>query len=122
MKFETSTNIAQKTFTIEFKTVSIKGIAILSVRDNFEKIGGQMKNTFMYWTFPAFVTRPLIEEIIRNTCFVCGGLMRDGIAIQNGILKASGDRENNGYTPYPDANNHSVINVRKCTVCGHSHT
>ena len=75
------------------------------------------------WEFPNFVSNETISEIIHNTCFECGGLMGNGIAIQNGVLKAPGDRESSiCYTPYVDPNNHSVINVRKCTVCGHSHT
>jgi hypothetical protein len=119
MQFETSTNITKKTFTVEFKTVSIKGIAILSVRDSFERIGGKMENTFTCWTFPAFVTRPLIDEIIHNTCFECGGLMKDGQAIRNGKLTVE---KQQGAIEYPDPNNHSLIKVRKCTVCGHSHT
>lgn len=74
----------------------------------------------------SFVTSQVIQEIIRNTCFKCGGLMKDGQAIQNGkLLVSSYDSAvgtYQGVIEYPDVNNHSVIKVRKCTVCGHSHT
>ena len=99
-----------------------KQIFLDSLMESLKKIGG--KYTFnLVWEFPIFVASGVIEEIIHNTCFVCCGLMGDGIAIQNGVLKAPGDRESSiCYTPYVDPNNHSVINVRKCTACGHSHT
>lgn len=97
--------------------------ACLEILTSFEKIGGKVDNdNSCIFHFPSFITSQVLEEIIHNTCFVCGGLMKDGQAIQNGTLKLPGDRENNDYTPYPDTTNYSVIKVRKCSICGHSHT
>ena len=52
------------------------------------------------WEFPNFVSNETISEIIRNTCFECGGLMGDTWA----------------------SDNVNSIHIRKCKVCGHSHT
>lgn len=77
----------------------------------FEKLGGQVDheiNSCKYF-FPMFVTSEIIEEIIRNTCFECGGLMKDEIQFVN--LKLKNKKTDT-----------IQINVRRCTICGHSHT
>lgn len=76
-----------------------KQIFLDSLMESLKKIGG--KYTFnLVWEFPIFVASGVIEEIIHNTCFECGGLMGDTWA----------------------SDNVNSIHIRKCTACGHSHT
>jgi len=101
--------------------------ACLEILTSFEKIGGKVDNdNSCIFHFPSFITSQVIEEVIRNTCFVCGGLMGDGQAIQNSkIIIESYDSAIDTYEgriEYPDTNNYSTIKVRKCSTCGHSHT
>lgn len=126
MQFETSTNVTQKTFNIKLEHKPMRPSVIDAFISHFERIGGKAVEHAGNWVFPAFVTRPLIEEIIRNTCFVCGGLMQDGVAVQNSkITVSSYDNATETYcgeVEYPDFTQLKRIKVRKCTVCGHSHT
>lgn len=120
---EIGTDYATVTFTGHLYRLPVK--AHNSLMNVLEKLGGIVDHEVnsCEFKFPSFVSSIVIAQVIHNTCFECGGLMGNGIAIQNGVLKAPGDRESSiCYTPYVDPNNHSVINVRKCTVCGHSHT
>lgn len=111
----------------DYSTVTFKTFGHANMKIVFERLGGKMTdNSYLNWLFPSFITSEVIQEVIHNTCFVCGGLMKDGTAIQNGkILVSSYDSAVDTYEgeiEYPDANNHFVIKVRKCTSCGHSHT
>ena len=79
----------------------------LSLELSFERLGGEYMPEMsgehgIIFKFPAFVSAGTLHEIIRNTCFECGGLMKDGIAIQNQILEMPGEKERGGYTPYSD--------------------
>ncbi len=81
--------------------------ACLEILTSFEKIGGKVDNdNSCIFHFPSFITSQVLEEIIRNTCFVCGGLMKDD------TVKIPNLTED-----YP-----FNVKVRKCTNCGHSHT
>lgn len=78
----------------------------------FERLGGKYKNSLKNWTFPSFVTSEIIQEIIHNTCFKCGGLMKD---------------DNKLSLRFINSNQCSIKlfnenKVRKCIQCGHSHT
>ena len=73
-----------------------------SLFDSIKRIGGTCNGNVMNaWTVPSFITSQVIEEIIYNTCFACGGLMTNFLDIKttNGKLK-----------------------IRKCSQCEHSHT
>ena len=72
--------------------------------------------------FPSFITSQVLQEVIHNTCFVCGGLMKDSTAFKNqDVVEVP-----NGLTMtshvFKGAGEARQIKVRKCTVCGHSHT
>lgn len=106
-----------------FDFIKFKLPVIESFENSFSRIGGTYHPEEEYiWKFPGFITFQVIDEIIHNTCFVCGGLMKDGQAIQNGEIRVPEEDVRGGYTPYVDTTNHSLIKVRKCTSCGHSHT
>ncbi len=108
--------------TVTFYNVKVKWDVIAQMMSWFERLGGTLIETNVY-QFPSFITSEVIQEVIHNTCFVCGGLMKDGQAIQNGVVKVYGENERSiCYTPYVDPTNHSLIKVRKCSSCGHSHT
>lgn len=86
----------------DYSTVILQGHLSAKVLESmfsvFDKLGGEsIENTWDKWIFPSFITSEVIEEVIRNTCFVCGGLMKD-------------------------EEYHSDHVLRKCTSCGHSHT
>ena len=74
--------------------------------------------------FPSFITSQVLQEVIHNTCFVCGGLMKDSTALDNTYVTSvdfPGETNLRGCTQskigYP-----VMKNVRKCSSCGHSHT
>ena len=89
-----------------------KKIVVESILDGFKKLGGVNTESFM-WEFPTFITPQVIQEIIHNTCFVCGGLMQNAILLENGKHCISEEKANT-------SNNSKAI--RKCSSCGHSHT
>jgi len=118
MQFETSTNVTQKTFNIKLEHKPMRPSVIDAFISHFERIGGKAVEHAGNWVFPAFVTRPLIEEIIRNTCFECGGLMKNGEAIVDHKYVYT----DAGKELWKNSEFAKKINVRKCTSCGHSHT
>lgn len=91
MQFDYQRKVGQNFVKVEFKSAQ-NAKTWYSLSDSFERIGGKCTDLLKDWTFPVFVSPRIIQEIINNTCFVCGGLMKDS------------------------------IKVRKCTQCGHSHT
>lgn len=93
----------------------------------FKKLGGIRNfliNGTRQWIFPSCVTSQIISEIIRNTCFVCGGLMKDAQALQNTLVSSNdfGNDANSRGTTQSRVGPATIKNVRKCTQCGHSHT
>lgn len=95
MQFILTPNFKQKTISVKFIT-PISPSFWKSLTSTLYKIGGTYQNNPIEWTFPYHITGQIIQEIIHNTCFMCGGLMKDSTAIK--------------------------VNVRKCSQCGHSHT
>lgn len=97
-----------------------------NVRETFKKlwqrIGGEY--TEEGWKFPMCTTSEILEEIIRNTCFMCGGLMKDGVAFDNTYISFNdfGNDAGQRGTTMSKIGPAKQIKVRKCTVCGHSHT
>lgn len=99
--------------------------ACLSLLTAFEKIGGKVSpgNSCLF-LFPKNITSQQIQEIIDNTCFVCGGLMQDGQALDNqwaGSSDFGGDYGQPG-TTMSKSGSAIMKKVRKCSSCGHSHT
>ena len=95
------------------------------VRDKFvryfQRIGGQLTEGGN-WIFPSFITSEVIREIIHNTCFVCGGLMKDSTAFKNeDIVEVPNGLSMTSHV-FEGAGEAKQIKVRKCIACGHSHT
>ncbi len=70
------------------------------------------------WLLPTFVTAQIIQEIIHNTCFVCGGLMKDSTAIVDHKFVYT----DAGKELWKNSKFAKQVLVRKCQSCGHSHT
>lgn len=123
MQFELNHNIGQQTVIVQFQSLKTNRYVWQALQKVFEKLGGKLLGFPDYgidnWEFPSFITSDVIQEIIHNTCFVCGGLMQDGEAIKNNTLFI---RKNQGTIHYEDHSSSKVIKVRKCSSCGHSHT
>lgn len=102
MKFEIQ--VGTDYSTVRFHPHNVKGMALLSIIETLMRIGGEMGDTVSDWTFPMWTTRHTINQVIRNTCFVCGGLMKDDY-----------HEETKGAIKFNTA-------IRKCSSCGHSHT
>ena len=93
----------------DYSTVKFNATLKLDVFEilihHFERLGGIMVGPKASdWTFPSYITSEVIQEVIHNTCFVCGGLMRDDYY-----------EEIKGAIKFNTA-------IRKCSSCGHSHT
>lgn len=86
----------------------IKPIALHNLKDSFNKLGGQEDREKAWWYFPLHITSEVLQEVIHNTCFVCGGLMKDD-------TKEIETREGKRTDIY-------FVTIRKCSSCGHSHT
>ena len=123
MQFELKHKIGQNKVNVRFTSQNFKYPVITSFEKSFGVIGGKFKINGT-WDFPVFVTSDLIKEIIRNTCFVCGGLMKDSTAYQNSLVSYDdfgGDAFQRG-TTLSRTGVAKQIKVRKCSECGHSHT
>lgn len=123
MQFTPVHKIGQQKIQITFE--SNHGPAFWSsLMRSFTFIGGKCCEAPLVWEFPMHVTSQIISEIIHNTCFVCGGLMQDSTAFQNTLVASEdfgGDASNRG-TTQSRTGQALHIKVRKCVVCGHSHT
>lgn len=125
MQFEMNHKVGTNYSTVKFigNYLSID----YRVRDKFiryfQRIGGELTEGGN-WVFPAFVTSQVIQEIINNTCFVCGGLMQDSTALQNTNVSFDDFGEDSGSrgSTQSRVGQAKQITVRKCCICGHSHT
>lgn len=124
MEFTFKHKVNESKVTITFGEFKINWNALSELQKTFYKIGGELTDVKNQFTFPVFVTPQVIEEIVYNTCFECGGLMKDSTALQNSLVsfddfgqdgKEKGATQSRVGTP-------NIINVRKCIACGHSHT
>jgi hypothetical protein len=112
----TSYNLAAFAGTI-FKLKATESLEL-----SMERLGGEFQPDLtsekaIVWKFPSYIHSNSIEEILKNTCFECGGLMENGTVIRNQEVRVLTD---NGYIPYPEGPA-TVQQCRKCTSCGHSH-
>lgn len=106
MQFEIGYSIKQTTFKVI--SSNFKHNVVNSLGLSYERIGGKFDFNTNTWIFPPFINLQIIEEVIHNTCFVCGGLMKDEIETISSYKNQIGF-----YHDKP---------VRKCESCGHSHT
>lgn len=96
---------------------------------SFERLGGKYmpdvsSNKGSVWSFPDYISAVVLEEIIRNTCFNCGGLMKEGQALDNTYVISvdfPGQTDFKGCTQ-SKIGQPNIVNVSKCISCGHSHT
>lgn len=97
MQFEKNAKVGTDYSTVRFAHFDFSPSVKASLLLSFNRIGGK-KISDTLWEFPSFIISQVIEEVIHNTCYVCGGLMKD---VEH---------------PY------SFEKIRECTCCGHSHT
>lgn len=120
MQFEMNHKVGTDYSTVNFEaTLKLNVFEILI--HHFERLGGIMVGPKASdWTFPSYITSEVIQEVIHNTCFVCGGLMKDGIAMVDQEFEFEHDIYGTVTQQVPGYA--KQIKVRKCTACGHSHT
>ena len=121
MQFETTEKVGIPIKRVIFEFMDkLKYPAKAKFREIFWHLGAKaIRGIRDGWDFPNHVSNETIAGIIKNTCFVCGGLMQDGKAIKNDDLyhKNSGNT-----TVWPNTGEPKILQVRKCSSCGHSHT
>ena len=120
MNFQLNHNIGKQQITISFE--ESLDFAKLNLNQVFQKIGGYQIND-KEWSFPLFVSFQIIETIIKNTCFKCGGSMKPSKALVNTIVSFDdfgNDAGQSGTTLSP-VGKPKLINVNKCSCCGHSY-
>jgi hypothetical protein len=90
----------------------------------FQRLGAKFPNgTLGTINFPPFVTFDVIREIVRNTCYECGGLMQDSTAFVNQLVSFDdfGNDAGERGTTQSFTGKPVKVAVRKCNWCGHSH-
>lgn len=120
MNHKAGADYSTVTFAHHFPT---EGPAIKKLEKLFYKLGGDFQPNVdkeYRWTFPSFITSQVIEQVIHNTCFVCGGLMKNSTAMVDQELEF--DHDIYGIVTQKVPGYAKQIKVRKCTACGHSHT
>lgn len=66
----------------------------------------------------------MLKEIIHNTCFKCGGIMTEGVALENTWTSSEdfgGDKGSYGTTMSKNGPA-LMVKVKKCADCGNSHS
>ena len=118
MQFELKHREGTDYSIIRFETFAHADIAV-----SLKRLGG-VEIECLNWEFPSFITSQVIREVIRNTCFVCGGLMKDSTALQNTLVSSNdfGNDAGQRGTTQSRTGKARMLNVRKCSNCGHSHT
>ena len=122
MQFETKTSDNYFSIRITagiFDSTKFKVPVIESFKNSFQRIGGKLQDDY-FWKFPPYINLNIIQEIIHNTCFVCGGLMKDSTAMVDQQLEFEHDIYGTVTQQVPGYA--KQIKVRKCSSCGHSHT
>lgn len=125
MQFNYHQNVRTNIAVVTFTNFNISRVAVKErLFNSFRKIGGNNPLFELEWIFPSFITSQVIQEIIHNTCFVCGGLMKDSQALENtwvGLEDFGKDFGQRGTTMSKIGQPVMKV-VRKCSSCGHSHT
>ena len=129
MKFEMNHKIGTDYSTVRFTAgiyaIKFKLPVIESFETSFSRLGGVFcPDEECVWRFPKHITFEVISEVIYNTCFVCGGLMKDGQALNNTYVSFDdfGNDAGRRGTTQEKSGTPVVKQVRKCSACGHSHT
>lgn len=125
MQFEINHKVGTDYSTVTFITGQLYRLpkkVCDNLLDNFFKLGGSVNHLINSneFQFPAFITSEILEEVIHNTCFVCGGLMKDSTAMVDQEFKFEHDVYGTVTQQIPGYA--KQIKVRKCSSCGHSHT
>lgn len=121
MQFEVTQRQGSDKIEVEFfgiTKLSPRSFKILE--DYFIRIGGLVINNKGSYCFPSFITSQTIKEIIHNTCFVCGELMKDSTVMIDGNVYSEPDEV--GKVSIYSIGEAKQVKVRKCSSCGHSHT
>ncbi len=123
MKFEINHKVGTDYLTVRFTAEVFKLPVIESFEISFQRLGGEFQDDFT-WKFPVYITSEVLSEVIRNTCFVCGGLMKNGTSYQNTLISSEDFGNDIGQrgTTQSRMGKAKQIKVRKCLSCGHSHT
>lgn len=124
MQFESNQTVGQTTKRVIFDFFDkLKYPAKAKFRELFWYLGGRfIRGQRDSWEFPNHVSNETISKIIHNTCFVCGGLMKDSAALQNqDVIEISNGLSMTSHV-YSNAGKAQLVKVRKCIECGHSHT
>lgn len=125
MQFEMIHKIGEQKVNVTFKAdiVTLRLINIEKLKETFQRLGGIMQANCSI-DFPLCITSEIIEEVIRNTCFVCGELMQDGVALDNTevCFDDFGNDAGKYGTTCSKIGQPIMKQVRKCISCGHSHT
>jgi hypothetical protein len=125
MQFNYRKNVKSDIVVVTFTNFNISRVAAKEkLFFNLKLLGGNNPQFELEWIFPSFVSSVVIAQVINNTCFVCGGLMQDAIALQNTLVSSNdfGNDSNSRGTTQSRTGNTKLIQVRKCSQCGHSHT
>lgn len=127
MKFEYRHTIGSDHVTVIFsgQFLRFKPVVTQALISKFEKLGGEFEtDNYSVCVFPSHITVEMIKKVIHNTCFVCGGLMKDGESLDNTYLSFDdfGNDAGQRGTTQSKCGHPIIKQVRKCTNCGHSHT
>lgn len=119
MKFEMNVGTDYSTVKFIGDIISFRPCVSKSFIASFNRLGGILQDDGQF-KFPVCVNSQVLEQVIRNTCFVCGGLMKDGVAMVDQAFEFEHDVYGTVTQQVPSYA--KQIKVRKCTSCGHSHT
>lgn len=129
MQFTYEHKAGEKFATVKFVGDIFKLKVTESFELSFQRIGGKYlpeESTVdcSLWRFPSWISSSTIYEIISNTCYECGGLMKDGEAFDNAYVSSNdfGNDAGSRGTTMSKSGQAELVKVRKCISCGHSHT
>lgn len=124
MEFTITHNVNEKSTLVKFTNYKkVKISAWEHLYRIFKYMGANQCDSTSY-LFPNNLNSDIISELIRNTCFECGGLMKDSIAFQNSLVSFNDFDNDFGSrgTTQSYSGPAKQVQVRKCSQCGHSHT
>lgn len=124
MNFTFDSYVGENFNRCAFHSNNFKFEVINSLETSFQRVGGKFMPDMGCWIFPKNVHSHIIELIIHNTCFVCGGLMVDSTAFINTEVSFDdfGNDAGQRGTTVSRIGPAIQISVRKCSECGHSYT
>lgn len=120
MQFTYEHYIGEEFYRFHANFNGIKPIALDNLKHSFHKLGGKEDIEKAWWYFPLHISSQVLEEVIHNTCFMCGGLMKDSTAMVDQEFEFEHDVYGTVTQQVPGYA--KQLKVRKCSSCGHSHT